>query len=388
MIRTNQLTTPSFLVDLDKLEQNISDTAELCKIHGKILCPMVKTHKSLEVANLQQAHGATGFLVGTLDEAEKLVQHGFKEIILAYPVASEENISRVIELAKQSHIIASFDGIEAALQMQNLLVKETLKLDYLIIIDCGLHRFGVKADKAVDLARKLSGLSALTFKGICTHPGHVYGVSNLSDIEKVAKEETDALEMASALLVKEGFAVEIVATGSTPTLPFAVKNKTITTVRPGNYIFYDAIQVALGIAPIESCALTILATIIAHPSENIFIMDAGSKCFGLDKGAHSASLVNGYGIVKQYPELIVEGLSEEVGKIRATKHTCLKVGDKIEVIPNHACAAANMSDFLLGHRQGIVEKMIDIDARGGTNRKLGITMESHEKILGIANIQK
>lgn len=89
MKRINQLTTPSFLVDLDKMEQNINDTAELCKINRKLLCPMVKTHKSIEIANLQKAHGATGFLVGTLDEAEKLVQHGFKDIILAYPVAAK-----------------------------------------------------------------------------------------------------------------------------------------------------------------------------------------------------------------------------------------------------------------------------------------------------------
>ncbi|WP_371377305.1 alanine racemase [Sporomusa aerivorans] len=369
MKRINQLTTPSFLVDLDKMEQNINDTAELCKINRKLLCPMVKTHKSIEIANLQKAHGATGFLVGTLDEAEKLVQHGFKDIILAYPVAAAENIERVIELVKKAHITASFDGIDAAMQMQKLLIKEKLTVDYLIIIDCGLHRFGVKPDKAVDLAKELSELSTLTFKGVSTHPGHVYGINNLSDIERVAQEEIEALEMAKDCLVAAGFVVEIVATGSTPTLQFAVQNKTVTTLRPGNYIFYDAIQVALGIAPIERCALTVLATIIANPSENIFIIDAGSKCFGLDKGAHSASLVSGYGIVKKHPELIVEGLSEEVGKIRATQQTSLKVGDKIEIIPNHACAAVNMSSFLLGHRQGFVEKMIDIDARGGTNRK-------------------
>lgn len=376
MTKINQLTTPSFLVDLDKMERNSNDTAELCKINKKMLCPMVKTHKSIEVASLQKAHGAASFLVGTLDEAEKLVRHGFKEITLAYPVAAAENIERVIALAKKAHIIASFDGMDAAVQMQNLLVQERQSVDYLIIIDCGLHRFGVKPDKVVDLARELSRLSALTFKGISTHPGHVYGINNPSDIERVAKEETEALEMAKDLLAEAGFTVEIVATGSTPTLPFAVKNKTVTTVRPGNYIFYDAIQIALGIVPIERCALTVLATIIANPSENIFIMDAGSKCFGLDKGAHSASLVNGYGIVKEHPELIVEGLSEEVGKIRATNQTSLKVGDKIEVIPNHACAAVNMSSFLFGHRHGLVEKMVDIDARGGTTRKLVINVDS------------
>lgn len=375
MKRITQLTTPSFLVDLDKMHQNIQDVSELCRVHDKLLCPMVKTHKSIELAKLQKAQGASGFLVGTLDEAENLVQHGFTEIVLAYPVAATENIARVVKLAKQAHIVLSFDGIDAALQMQDMLINESLQIDYLIIIDCGLHRFGVKPDQAVDLAKELSKLSALTFKGISTHPGHVYGIQDLADIETVAKEETDALENAKNLLSQAGFAVEIVATGSTPTLPFVVGNKTVTTLRPGNYVFYDGIQVALGIAAIDRCALTVLATIIANPSEGVFLMDAGSKCFGLDKGAHSATLVNGYGIIKEHPELTVEGLSEEVGKIRASTLTTLKVGDKIEVIPNHACAAVNMSSFLLGHRKGIVEKVICIDARGGINRKLIMNIE-------------
>ena len=163
-----------------------------------------------------------------------------------------------------------------------------------------------------------------------------------------------------------GFLSEVVATGSTPTMAVAAQNKTVTTLRPGNYVFYDAIQIALGVVPEERCALTVLATVIANPSDNLFMIDAGSKCFGLDKGAHSASLVNGYGVVKQHPELVIEGLSEEVGKIRAIGGTNLKVGDKIEVIPNHSCAAANMTDFLIGHRKGIVEKMVVIDARGGS----------------------
>ncbi|EGO63344.1 alanine racemase [Acetonema longum] len=366
MIKTHQLTTPSFLVDLEKFEQNIKETAELCQSNGKKLCPMVKTHKSVEIAAIQQAHGAASFLAGTLDEAEQLVEHGFQEIVLAYPVAAAENITRVIGLAKKAHVMISFDGFEAALQMQNRLAAEKLRMDYLVIIDCGLRRFGVRPEKVLELARALSKLSALNFKGIATHPGHVYGVSCLSEIAKVAQEEISALETAKNLLSQAGFAVEIVATGSTPTLPFAAQNNTVTTLRPGNYIFYDGIQIALGVVPHDRCSLTVLATVIANPSENLFIIDAGSKCFGLDKGAHSAALLQGYGMIKNHPELMVEGLSEEVGKIKATKATDLKVGDKIEVIPNHACAAANMTSFLVGHRNGVIERIIKIDARGGS----------------------
>lgn len=362
-----ELTTPSFLVEMDILEQNIKDVAALCKANGKNICPMVKTHKSSEVAALQKTYGAASFLVGTLDEAEKLAENGFTELVLAYPVAGPENLARVIELAKKAHVVLSFDGIDAATQLQSLLRQEDGVLEYLVIIDCGLHRFGVKPEEALDLVRELSRFSSLRFKGIATHPGHVYAKSTQAGVEAVAEEEVGALETARYLLSQAGFTSEIVASGSTPTLPYAVRSKTLTTLRPGNYIFNDAIQVALGVVPQESCSLTVLATIIANPRENHFIMDAGSKCLGLDKGAHGVALVNGYGSVKNHPELIVEGLSEEVGKIRATQETCLKVGDKIEIIPNHACAAVNMSSYLIGHRKGIVERIIGVDARGGSS---------------------
>lgn len=366
MLTVSELTTPSFLVELTVMEENVKEAAAVCEKGGKQLCPMVKTHKSVGIAALQKKYGVSQFLVGTLDEAEKLAEHGFSDFVLAYPVAANENIARVLCLASKVHVTVCFDGFEAAQQMQQLAGTTNQTMDYLLIVDCGLHRFGVQAEQAVELVRQISALPNLRFKGISTHPGHVYGVSSHADIARVAKEEVDTLERAKTLLTAAGFLAEVVATGSTPTMAAAAQNDTVTTLRPGNYVFYDAIQIALGVVPEERCALTVLATVIANPSENLFMIDAGSKCFGLDKGAHSASLVNGYGVVKQHPELVIEGLSEEVGKIRANGETNLKVGDKIEVIPNHACAAANMTDFLVGHRKGVVERLVAIDARGGS----------------------
>lgn len=369
MATIKQLITPSFLVDLDVLESNIETMAALCKDSGKRLCPMVKTHKSAEIAAMQARHGAESFLVGTLDEAEILAQHGHLNIVLAYPVAADENIARVMALAKRAHVTLSFDGIEAAAKFETALKQEEEILDYLILIDSGLHRFGVQPEKTPELAQALRAFGHLRLKGIATHPGHVYGKSNLSEVEAVAREEIQALENAAKLLRTAGFNIDIVATGSTPTVPHTVKNSTITTVRPGNYTFYDAIQVALGVVPEERCCLTVLATIISNPREDLMIIDAGSKCFGLDKGAHGVALVNGFGIVKGHPELTVEGLSEEVAKVRINGRTRLTVGDKIEVIPNHACAAANMTSSLIGHRGGAVERIISVDARGGAAKR-------------------
>ncbi len=369
MLMKNALPTPSFLVDLDKLEQNIREMGELCKANGKELWPMVKTHKSSQIAKMQGQAGAQGYLVGTIDEAEMLVEQGFKELMFAYPVTASENIARVRELAKKAHVIVSFDGVEGAKLCNEMFALADLKVDYLITIDCGLHRLGVQPEKAAVLAQELKKLSHLQLKGIASHPGHVYGASNLDEVKKVAAEEIKALGVAKEVLVKEGFAVEIIATGSTPTAPLAAQDKNITALRPGNYVFYDVLQMAMGVVPEERCSLTVLATVISHTREDLYIMDAGSKCFGLDKGAHGISLAQGFGMVKGHPELIVEGLSEEVGKLKVTGPTSLKVGDKVEVIPNHACSSANMTNYLLGCRNDVVEEVIYVDARGGSYRK-------------------
>ena len=63
----HELSTPSFLVELDTLESNISDMAKSCKKNGKELWPMVKTHKSSMIAKMQHDAGIGGFLVGTID---------------------------------------------------------------------------------------------------------------------------------------------------------------------------------------------------------------------------------------------------------------------------------------------------------------------------------
>jgi len=361
-----EFSTPSFFVDLDILDKNIETMAELCEDNNKELWPMVKTHKSMQISQIQAKKGAAGFLVGTVLEAEKLVEAGFKNIALAYPVVDEKNMSRIIELLKRADIILSFDGKKAAEKFDRLLAKTKIKAEYLIIIDSGLHRLGVKPEKAAELARKLKKYDNLILKGICTHPGQVYGAADMAEVKKAAAEEVEAVEDAVRNLEKNGFNVEMAATGSTPTAEFAVESEVITTLRPGNYVFYDNMQVAVGVVPMERCSLTVMASIISQPADDLFILNAGSKCLGLDKGAHGNTNIKGYGVVKGHPELLIIGLSEEVAKVKIEDKTELKVGDKIEIIPNHSCSAANMTDYLLGCREDEVEKIVYIDARGGS----------------------
>ncbi|MBQ9931749.1 MAG: amino-acid racemase, partial [Firmicutes bacterium] len=186
------------------------------------------------------------------------------------------------------------------------------------------------------------------------------------EVDPCAKSEQAAMNRAVQSLLEEGFEPEIVGSGSTPTFAGAVRGGKINMFHPGNYVFMDAIQMALGAANERDCALTVSATIISHPQENLYICDAGAKCLGIDQGAHGCSQVNGFGIVKSHPELTVYGLSEEVGKLKAHGPCDLKIGDKIQIIPNHACSAANNTSRYFAVQDGEVIKTIAIEARSNT----------------------
>ena len=360
------LPTPAMLLDLDILEENIRTYAEKAKACGKALWPMVKTHKSSEIAAMQADAGCEGFLCGTLDEAEQLAADGFQHLMYAYPAAAGPSIQRIIALAKQvSDFIVRLDSVEAAEALEAAAAeKAVFQVKYTVILDCGLHRFGISAEKITDFVEKLRIFPHLLWKGISTHPGHVYGAASAAEVPGYCAEEAEQIGAAVRNLKAAGLDPEIVSSGSTPTYAANIGDPVINMYHPGNYVFNDAIQISNGTAGEENCALTVLATVISHPSEGHFICDAGAKCLGLDQGAHGNSSLTGHGRVIGHPELKVSHLSEEVGQIEAAGPTDLKIGDRIRIIPNHSCSTANLTSRMTGIRKGQTDRVILVNMRG------------------------
>lgn len=370
-MKKSELATPAILVDLDILDHNIKKYQKLCDENNKQLWPMTKTHKSTEIVKMQVDAGATGVLCGTLDECEGIIELGIKNIMYAYPVASEVNIKRVIDLAKKCNFYIRLDDLDGAKMINEAAEKAGVKVNYTIIVDSGLHRFGIPPEKVVSFANELKELKSLVFKGISTHPGHVYGASNHQDLQKYIEDEKMAMKKAADDLKAAGYTLEIISSGATPTFVGSVSDENINVFHPGNYVFHDTIQMSTKTAEESECALSVYATVVSRPSENTFICDAGSKCLGLDQGAHGNAAIKGFGYVKGHPEIIVSSLSEEVGKLQIEENssTTLKVGDKIEIIPNHSCSAANLTQFLIGYRGDEVERVIEVDMRGNSTPK-------------------
>ena len=365
----NELYTPAILLNLDYMEHNLKKYCDAAAAHGKQIWPMIKTHKSHELARMQTEYGCTGFLCGTLDEAEAMAEAGAENVMYAYPVATEVSIGRVIELAKKCNFIVRIDDLDAAKAIDEGAAKAGVKINYTMIIDSGLHRFGVKPDKALEFAEKMKAFPNLVFKGISTHPGHVYAAACEADLPQYWQDEVNSIKTAADALRGAGYELEIISSGSTPTFWGALDDENIGIYHPGNYIFNDVIQMSTNVATEEECALYILASVISHPSEDLYICDAGAKCLGLDQGAHGNTAIKGYGYVKGHPELLIYSLSEEVGKFHVEGKTDLKVGDKVLIIPNHSCSSANLTSYYVGVRGEEVERLIAVDIRGNSTKK-------------------
>ena len=370
-MKISQLETPALLVRRDILENNMLRYQQTCDRYGKQLWPMVKTHKSTVFCEMQKKLGAQGFLCGTLDECEALCEKGFDNIMYAYPVAGPVSCRRAAILAGKCNFFVRIDSLESASMLNEAAARQQVTVSYTVIIDCGLHRFGIQPQQAADFVRQLQVFEHLRFTGISSHSGHVYSEADPEKISRYADEEKNALHQAANALCQAGFPVSMITTGSTPTFRGNVDDPHIGIYHPGNYCFHDAIQIGNHTASETDCALAVYTTVISHPAPDLFICDAGAKCLGLDQGAHGNASVSGHGYVIGHPELTVSGLSEEVGKLHVSAPTNLQIGDRILIIPNHACSAANLTDYyiIIDSEENVLE-WIPVDIRGNRTRKL------------------
>lgn len=365
----NELETPAMILDLDILNNNIKKYHSKAIENNKEIWPMTKTHKSTEIMKMQLENGATGVLCGTLDECEAAATIGVINIMYAYPISDAIGIERIINLARKSNFIIRIDDLKTAHLIHNRAKEEGVKINYTLIVDSGLNRFGINKEDIIDFIENMKEYDHLIFKGISTHPGHVYGVDTRDKVKDCSRDEVETLKYCYKKLIDKDYKVEYISTGSTPTYFHNTEDEYINIYHPGNYVFNDVIQISLGIAEEEDCALTVLASIISNPREGVYLCDSGSKSLGLDKGAHGNTAIIGYGKIIDHPNTILESLSEEVGKITTKDPNEFKVGQRIKIIPNHSCSVANMTDYLYGIRDEKVEKIIKVDIRGNSKLK-------------------
>lgn len=332
--RLRQIDTPSVLVDLGIAKANIARFQAYADSHGLKARPHIKTHKLPMMTELQLAAGAIGITCQKISEAEAMVEGSaaIRDVLITYNIVGEQKLRRLAALAQKVALsvvadsTAVIDGLSATFR--------TADKPLTVLVECntGANRCGVASpSEAGALAVHIDEAPGLIFGGFMTYPP-AGGEAAVQAFMTEAKTRVEA----------RGIAVRVITSGGTPTMMHAGDAPVTTEYRPGTYIYNDRSLVARGACGWEDCALTVLATVVSVPAENRAIIDAGSKTLTSDLLG-----LTGYGHVLGRDDIAIDQLSEEHGRLVSSGPINLKVGDRLRIVPNHACVVTNMVDSVM-----------------------------------------
>ena len=357
------LDTPSLLIDLDTLERNVAEMQDVANAAGVRLRPHTKTHKCPDIARMQLDAGAGGITVAKLGEAEVMVEAGIDDVLVAYPIVGERKLERLRALAERASVRVTTDSVEVAEGIGRIGRDLGRAVPLLVEVDTGLHRVGRPAGTpTVELVKELVGIPGIEVLGLLTHAGHAYASTSPEELWTAAgREGLDLVETAERCAA-EGIDLREVSVGSTPTARIVAGVAGVTEIRPGTYVFSDVQQMRLGLAAEATCAARVLTTVVAHPTYERFVLDAGTKAFTSDGGNDPP--YPGRGVVAGRPQLVLDFMNEEHAVGHRTGANDVRIGDRLEVIPLHVCSTVNMFDEAVGIRSGEVVRTFAIAARG------------------------
>lgn len=352
-----ELDTPALLIDLDKMESNIQTMADYFTTVNAMLRPHLKTHKTPMLAHKQIAAGALGITCAKLGEAEAVIHAGIRDVLVANQIIGRQKIARLVNLAKQSEIMVAVDNAQNVTDISAAAAAKGVTVRILIEVNTGMNRCGVEPGQpALELARHVLRSPNLQFEGLMGYEGHTVAKPNYAERKAAARQSVQLLVDTKHHLEKHGVPVSIMSGGGTGTFSITGSVPEMTEVQAGSYIFMDATYGNVeGVGEHFACALTVLATVVSRPTPERVIVDTGMKVLAKEFGIPQPVGIKG---------LEMAGLSEEHGKMNADASVSLTPGDKLEILPTHCCTTVNLHDRYYGIRDGIVESVWDIAARG------------------------
>jgi D-serine deaminase-like pyridoxal phosphate-dependent protein len=348
--------TPALLLDLDVLERNIAKMATTFQQLPAKLRPHAKTHKTPIIAHKQLAAGAIGITCAKLGEAEIMVAGGVHDVLIANQIVGTKKIARLVALAHHANLMVAVDDARNVEELSLAAHVAHVSLRILVEVDVGQRRCGVQpGEPALVLAQQVRQAPGLKFAGLMGYEGHLVFVPSLE--ERVHRVHTDMQALIDTVnfIESRGLPVEIVSAGGTGTAMITGRLPRMTEIQAGSYVFMDGRYKTIEGVDFD-CALTLLTTIVSRPRPDRIIVDAGMK-----------TLTHEFGLprFKGREDLELLSLSEEHGTVKLQDPSVpLKPGDKLEIIPSHGDTTLNIHDYYHGVRDGRVEAVWSIAARG------------------------
>lgn len=353
------LDTPSMIVDLSLMENNIANLMGRFSGKGMHVRPHLKTVKSIELAHRLLAAGAIGGCVAKVSEAEVMAQGGIEDLLITTEIVGTPKLARLAALVqKYPRIKVVVDSLIGAQALNETMRQVQLNINVLIDLNVGQNRCGVMpGEEALTLAHALTEMKHLHLIGLQGYEGHLQHIHNQEERIQRCHQAMEALTATATELRSAGFPIEIVTTGGTGTAETCASFAGVTEVQPGSFIFMDT-DYRNAIGPRYANALTVLTTVISRSTPTRAVVDAGLKSLSIDSGMPEPRGLAG---------ITYQPGGDEHGILTWEKREGLpplEVGDRIEMIPSHIDTTVNLHDYYYAYRNGRLEAIWTIDGRG------------------------
>ncbi len=357
----SEVATPALIIELDAFERNVTTLNDRLAAAGVRLRAHSKTHKSVDIAHYQIDHGgACGICCQKVAEAEVMVAGGITDVMVSNQVVDTNKIARLAQLAKQARVLVCVDDLSNVDDLSAAATAQQANIECLVEIDCGAGRCGVQSSEAaLEIAQKIEFCSGLSFSGIQAYQGSAQHVRDYTErrgkIDAATRMAADTL----ALLTEKGLDCDIVAGAGTGSYPFEAASGIYNEMQCGSYIFMDAdyqrVLDAQGQQISEFAnSLFIWTSIMSRTRKTEAICDAGLKVMSVDSGLP---------VVYGHDDIEYVGCSDEHGVISDPGNQ-LKLNDRLKLVPGHCDPTCNLHDWYVGIRNGKVECLWPVSARG------------------------
>jgi D-serine deaminase-like pyridoxal phosphate-dependent protein len=347
----DDLETPALTVDLDVMEANLERMAAFFRTVPAKLRPHFKNHKCPDLAARQLDAGAIGITCATLREAECLVHHGVRSVLLANEIVDGAKIRRLVDLAARADVIVCIDDERIAADLAREARNRARQVGVLVDVDTGLHRCGVPpGEPAIRLARAAAA-TGLSFRGLMGYEGHVLRKPPGPEKAEAVRAAMEPLLQTRACLDESGLPVEIVSVGGTGTYSLSGSYPGVTEIQAGSYLLMDTDyhRCCADFAP----ALALLTTVLSKTPGERIVTDAGLKSLSCERGVPA---------VKNVPGLATRRLTAEHAIVDITDPAApVEVGDRIEMHVHYSDATVNLHERIYGLRGGQVEEILRVE---------------------------
>jgi D-serine deaminase-like pyridoxal phosphate-dependent protein len=374
--------TPAVIVYMDVLESNIAEMSRLAGEAGIQLRPHTKIHECPEIAAMQIAGGACGIEVGAIDRALCMADAGIRDILIAHPFYGEQKLALLRRILEKPGLKVTLvvDMVEQAEGISRMAETLGRNIPVLLKINTGGDRFGVRpGEPALRLARQLLRLPGISFEGLYAHESG--GKPTSESLGNLARETATLAVDTARLLAKEGIPIGHLSVGASPTLRATCdllrggEFPEITEIHPGHCVIGDIWHVRALANPREACAAAVLCTVMSAADPRYVMIDAGYKTFGADSLIQYRDMPGffwqdkpSFGSVQNRPDLWLGKISAESAILQYMDPAIgpgkrLRIGDRLEIVPNSATLAISLQQRIFGVRNGVVERIFAVAGR-------------------------